>query len=171
MGYKILSTLLPLGHVEKAFMETFDMLVKGEDLTHSPVAEWGRKDMAAGRWWYGCELVEDKEKAIRLRMAEVTELYHSIKQKGYDGSPIAIFFDGDGQVHVYDGFHRLNIMTHLRMKATVNCVIADHDSDPSRRGDFPLAKTMIRRNKGKYLYHPCDDPRLRDFKVWRPDSR
>jgi len=171
MKYQIINTLLPLGHVEKAFKETFDMLVKGQDLSQSPVAEWGRKALAAGSWWYGCESSEDTEKAIRQRMAEVVRLYHSIKQKGYDGSLIAIFFDRDGQVDVYDGFHRLNIMKHLRMRVKVNCVITTHDPDPARRGDFPLAEMMIKLNKGKYLYHPCDDPRLRGFKVWRPDSR
>ncbi len=171
MEYTILSDLLPLGHVEKAFKETFDMLVKGQNLNQSPVAEWGRRAIAAGRWWYGCERVEDTEKAIRLRMMEVVRLYNSIKQRGYDGSPIAIFFDRDGQVGVYDGFHRLNIMKHLRMNVVVNCVITTHDPDPARRGDFPLAKVMISLNKGTNIYHPCDDPRLRAFKVWRPDSR
>jgi len=171
MSYKILSTLLPLGHVEKAFQETFDMLVKRQDLTHSPVAEWGRKAIAAGRWWYNCELAEDTERAIITRMAEVTSLYYNIKRKGYNGSIISIFFNRDGQVGVYDGFHRLNIMKHLKMQVMVNCVITTHDPNPARRGDFPLVNTMIKLNKGKNLYHPCEDPRLKGFKVWRPDSR
>ncbi len=170
MSYKILNTLFTLGHVEKAFKETFDMIEKGQDLTKSPVAEWGRKAIRAGRWWYGCEKAEDKEKAINQRIAEVTELYHSIKTEGYNGSEIAIFFDGDGQVHVYDGFHRLNIMKHLRMRVKVNCEITTRDRDPARKGDFPLAKTMIKLNKGKSLYQPCDDPRLKGFTVWRHDS-
>ncbi len=171
MKYRILNTLLPLGHVEKAFKETFDMLVKGENLTKSPVAEWGRRAMAAGRWWYGCQSAADTENAIRQRMAKVVNLYNSIKQKGYDGSTISIFFDKEGQVCVYDGFHRLNIMKHLRMRVLVNCVITTHDPDPARRDDFPLANTMIKLNKGRNIYHPCDDPRLSGFKVWRPDSR
>ncbi len=170
MSYKILNTLFSLGHVEKAFMETFDMLVKRQNLNDSPVAEWGRRALKAKRWWYGCEKAEDTETAIRLRMAKVTELYHSIKTEGYNGSIISIFFDDDGQVHVYDGFHRLNIMKHLRMRVKVNCEITTRDRDPARKGDFPLAKTMIKLNKGKKLYHPCDDPRLKDFKVWRHDS-
>ncbi len=171
MEYKILNTLLPLGHVEKAFKETFDMLVKGQNLNDSPVAEWGRRALKAKRWWYGCEMIEDKEKGIRLRMLDIVELYNNIKQKGYNGSEIAVFFDKDGQVQVYDGFHRLNIMKHLRMRVTVNCVITTHDPDPARRNDFPLAKVLISLNKGENMYHPCDDPRVRDFKVWRTDSR
>lgn len=172
MEYKILNTLLPLGHVKNAFKETFNMLVKGEDLSQSPVADWGRRAIAAERWWYECERAEDPEKAIRERMLVVTRLYHSIKQRGYNGSKISIFFDGDGQVHVYDGFHRLNIMAHLGMRdILMNCEITTHDPNPTRRGDFPLAETMIRLNKGKNIYHPCRDPRLEGFKVWRPDSR
>ena len=163
--------MLPLGHVEEAFKETFDMIEKGQNLSKSPVADWGRKAMAAGRWWYGCESAEDKEKAINQRMAEIVKLYNSIKQKGYDGTPISIFFNIDGQVCVYDGFHRLNIMKHLRMRVPVNCVITTHDPNPKRRDDFPLVQMMTKLNKGRNLYHPCDDPRLRDFKVWRPDSR
>ena len=164
MGYQILNTLLPLGHVEKAFKETFDLIEKGQNLSKSPVAEWGRRAMAAGRYWYGCESAEDKEKAIRQRMAEIVRLYHNIKENGYNGSTISIHFDKDGHVRTYDGFHRLNIMAHLRVWVKVNCVITP------RKKDFPLAETMMTLNKGKNLYHPCEDPRLKGFKVWRPDS-
>ena len=165
MGYQILNTLLPLGHVEKAFQETFDMIVKGEDLTQSPVAEWGRRAIAADRYWYGCRNSPDQEKAIKRRLADVAKLYDSIEQNGYNGSTISIHFDEDGQVCTYDGFHRLNIMAYLDMKEKVNCVVTP------RKTDFPLAKTLIALNKGKKLYHPCTDPRLKDFRVWRPDSR
>ena len=49
-------------------------------------------------------------------------------------------------------------------------VISLHDPNPARRGDFPLVKTLIKSNKGKHLYQPCDDARLKTFKVWRKDS-
>ena len=163
--YKIMNTLLPLGHVEKMFKETLGMIEKGQDLTHSPIAEWGRTSMAADRWWYGCEVAINKEKAIKERLDKVVKLYHSIKQGGYNGSNISIFFDRDGRVDVYDGFHRLNIMSYLNMQVKVNCVVTP------RKEDFPLAEAMIKLNSGKNLYHPCDDSRLNDFKVWRPDSR
>ncbi|GAH16920.1 unnamed protein product, partial [marine sediment metagenome] len=76
----------------------------------------------------------------------------------------------EGQVHVYDGFHRLAIMQYLKMRTKVNCVISTRDPNPARRGDFPLVKTIIKLNKGKNLYQPCDDPRLKGFRVWRHDS-
>ncbi len=164
MGYQLLNTLLPLGHVEKAFMKTFDMIEKKQDLIKSPVAEWGRRAMAADRYWYGCRKYSDQEGAIRRRLDKVVRLYHSIKENGYNGSNISIYFDEDGCVRTYDGFHRLNIMAYLRMRVKVNCVITP------RGKDFPLAETMMTLNKGKNLYHPCDDPRLKGFKVWRPDS-
>ncbi len=55
MSYKILNTLLPLGQREKMFMATLDLLMKGQDLNKSPLADWGREALKAGRWWYGCE--------------------------------------------------------------------------------------------------------------------
>ena len=170
MSYKILNTLIPLGQREKMFMATLDMLMKGQDLNKSPLAEWGRAALKAGRWWYGCEKAADKEKCIQQRMATFIAVYHSIDEKGYDGSIISIFFDGDGQVHVYDGNHRLVIMKYLKMRVKVNCVISTRDKNPTRRGDFPLVKTIIKLNKGKNLYQPCDDPRLKGFGVWRHDS-
>ena len=35
--------------------------------------------------------------------------------------------------------------------------------------DFPLVETLMRLNKGKYLYQPVDDPRVKDFQVQRKD--
>jgi len=170
MGYKILNTLLPLGQRDKMFTSTLDMLMKGQDLNKSPLAEWGRAALKAKRWWYGCEKVINKEECIKQRITKFIGLYHSIDEKGYSGSIITIFFDGDGQVHVYDGFHRLGIMKYLKMRVKVNCMISTRDPNPARRGDFPLAKTIIKLNKGKNLYQPCDDPRLKGFRVWRHDS-
>lgn len=170
MGYKILNTLIPLEGREQMFKDTLDILTKRQNLNKSPLAEWGRVTLRAGRWWYGCEKAENKEKAIWQRMIKFKNLYHSIKADGYNGSVISIFFDGDGQINLYDGFHRLGIMKHLKMRVMVNCVISTRDKNPARRGDFPLAETMIKLNKGENLYHPCDDPRLREFKVWRHDS-
>ena len=170
MSYKISNTLLSLGQREKMFMDTLDMLMKGENMNKSPIAEWGREALKAGRWWYGCEKASNKEHCIKQRLNKFIDLYHSIDEKGYNGSPLSIFFDGNGQVHLYDGFHRLAIMKYLNMKVKVNCVITTHDPNPARKGDFPLVKTIIKLNKGKNLYQPCDDPRLKDFRVWRNDS-
>lgn len=170
MSYKILNTLLPTDSRDKMFSDTLDMLMKGQDLNKSPLANWGRAALKAGRWWYGCEKAKDREECIKQRITKFIQLYHSINEKGYNGSQISIFFDGEGQVHVYDGNHRLAIMNYLKIKTKVNCVISTRDPNPARRGDFPLFKTIIKLNKGKNLYQPCDDPRLKDFKIWRHDS-
>lgn len=170
MSYKIMNTLLPLGQRDKMFMGTLDALMIGENLNESPLAEWGRAALKAGRWWYGCEKAKNQEECIERRINKFIDLYHSIDENGYVGSPISVFFDDGGQVHVYDGFHRLAIMKYLNMRIKVNCVISTHDANPARRGDFPLVKAMIKLNSGKNLYQPCTDSRLKDFKVWRHDS-
>ena len=170
MSYKILNTLLPIGQTDKMFTDTIDMLMKGQDLNKSSLADWGREALKAGGWWYGCEKAEDKEACIKQRITKFIELYHSINEKGYDGSIISIFFDKNGQIHVYDGYHRLAIMKYLNMRTKVNCVISTRDPNPAMRGDFPLAEAVIEINGGKHLYQPCDDSRLKDFKVWRHES-
>ena len=169
MSYKILNTLLPTDSRDKIFSDTLDMLMKGEDLIKSPLAEWGRETIKYGGWWYGCEKT-NTEKCIQTRMDGFIGLYHSINEKGYNESVISVFFDTEGQIHVYDGFHRLCIMRYLKMKNKVNVKISQHDKNPARRGDFPLVKTIVEINKGKNLYQPCDDPRLTGFRVWRHDS-
>jgi hypothetical protein len=47
MSYKILNILLPLGQRDKMFMATLDMLMKGQNLNKSPLAEWGRVALKA----------------------------------------------------------------------------------------------------------------------------
>ena len=164
-----MNTLLPTDSRDQMFSDTLDMLMKGEDLIKSPLAEWGRGSIRIGRWWYGCEKT-NTEKCIQQRMDRFIDLYHSINEKGYNESIISVFFDKEGQIHVYDGFHRLCIMRYLKMKNKVNVTISQHDKNQARRGDFPLVKTIVEINKGKNLYHPCDDPRLTGFRVWRHDS-
>ena len=170
MSYKILNTLLPIDNRDKMYSDTLDMLMKGQNLSKSPLAEWGRLSLKNGRWWYGCEKAKDKEECIKQRMNTFIKLYHSIHENGYNGSTISIFFDEEGQVHVYDGNHRLAIMKYLNIRPKINCVITTRDPNPARRGDFPLIKTIVALNKGKNLYQPCDDPRLKAFGVWRHDS-
>lgn len=171
---KISSTLL-MDDVTEPFkqriFDTLDMYKRGEDLTHSPVAEWGRKTLAKGNWWYGCIPGPFEEKAIKKRLRKVAALYESLKKYGYAGANLSVFFTKtDGKVHLYDGFHRVVIMEYLGIPAKVNVVITTRDPNPARRGDFPLARTLIKLNSGKNLYQPCRDPRVKDFKVWRKDS-
>ena len=156
---------------KQRIFDTLDMHKQGEDLTYSPVAEWGRETLARGKWWYGCEKAQDKEKAIKQRLLKVVALYESLKKYGYAGANLSVFFTKtDGKVHLYDGFHRVAILEYLGTHAKVNVVITTRDPNPARRGDFPLARTLIKLNSGKFLYQPCRDPRVKDFKVWRKDS-
>lgn len=171
MTYKILNTILPTEQREKVIFATIDMLVAKKDLMNSPLVKWGRKALKAGHWWYGCEKAENKEQAIQERVNKFIELYNSINENGYDGSNISVFFDKYGQVHTYDGFHRLCIMKYLGMKVKVNVVISQRDPNSARRGDYPLVETIKELNSGEYLYQPCDDIRVKHFKLWRKDSQ
>lgn len=170
--YRIRNTFLPTGHLEETLSKTFDMYLRKDDLQDSPLVEWGRRALAEGVWWYDCDKKSPsaQESCIQARQVEVLVLYEKIKKNGYDGSPISVFFDKEGKINTYDGFHRLCIMKYLDMEVDLNIVISYHDKNPERRGDFPLAKTLREMNKGKNLYQPVDDPRLRDFGVWRKDS-
>ncbi|GAG96420.1 unnamed protein product, partial [marine sediment metagenome] len=147
--------------------------LKGEDdLSNCPLVEWGRKTLAENKWWYGCEKqpVNARESCIRARLIKVLKLYEDIKKNGYNNSKISVYFDKEGNINTYDGFHRLCIMKYLDMEVDLNVVISYHDKNPDRRGDFPLTKTLKEIHKGKNLYQPVNDPRLRDFGVWRKDS-
>lgn len=178
MSYQIKNTFLQTGYVEGILFRTLDMYLKGEDLSDSPLVEWGRKTIEKGNWWYGCEKAKDApeyyavgiESCIQARQLKVLALYEDIKKNGYNGSEISVFFDKNGNIKTYDGFNRLCIMKYLDMEVDLNVVISYHDKKPERRGDFPLVKTLREMHKGKNLYQPVDDPRLKDFKVWRSDS-
>ena len=154
--------------------KTLDLYLQGEDLRESPLVQWGHKVVGRGDWWYGCEglVGTELEACILSRQRDVIKLYHSLKEKGYDGSPISIYFEKDtGQVCTYDGFHRLSIMKYLGLEADMNCVVSHHHPDPNQRGDFPLAETLEEINSGKNLYQPLHDPRVEGWNTWRPDSK
>lgn len=169
--YRIKNTFLPTGYLEKIMFDTLDMHRRGEDLTNSPVAAWGRKTLEKKGWWYGCEEAENKEECITQRLQKVVNLYYSIKENGYNGSLISVFFNKKtGRIHTYDGFHRLCILKYLGIVTLLNVVISQHDPNLACRGDFPLVETLIQLNNGKNLYQPVDDERVKDFHVWRKDS-
>jgi len=154
-SYRIHNKFLPVGFI-------YDIVA----ISDSPLIQWGRRTLKQGAWWHGVEKVslEKREEALQRRQRRVIDLYLDIKNNGYNGSTIFIFFDEDGNVKTYDGFHRLSIMKYLGMEVMVNCEIS------SRKTDFPLVKELIDMNSGKNLYQPCDDDRLHAFNVWRSDS-
>lgn len=165
--YRIHNKFLPTGIVEKTLFNTLNMYHRDEDLSNSPLVQWGRRTLQRGAWWYGCEktLPEKWEDCISKRQIRFLELYLNIRNNGYNGSIISIFFDEDGHIQIYDGFHRVSIMKYLGMEEMLNCHIS------KRKSDFPLVETLMELNSGCNLYQPCDDERLKDFKVWRKDSQ
>lgn len=164
--YRIHNKFLPVGFIYPIIVDTINAYHRGADLSNSPLIQWGRRTVEQGGWWHGVEKATPKklEKALQGRQQRVLNLYLDIKNNGYNDSVISIFFDDDGKIQTYDGFHRLSIMKYLGMEVMVNCQIS------KRKSDFPLVKTIMELNSGRNLYQPCDDVRLKDFKVWRKDS-
>jgi len=167
LNFKISSRFLPTGYLEKIIFDTLGMYLKGENLTDSPLVKWGRDTLKQGIWWYHCK----NESDIQRRQKEVIQLYHSIKEKGYNGSVITTYIDDNGRIKTYDGFHRLCIMKFLGITADVNVTIRTWATKQvNREGDFPLEKTLMELNSKKAVYTPVDDPRVEGWTVWRKDS-
>ena len=165
-SYRIHNKFLPTGFVYKIIADTLNAYEAEEDISNSSLIKWGRRTLEQGAWWHGVEKArpERREIVLQKRQQRVLNLYLDIKNNGYSDSIISIFFDDDGNIKTYDGFHRLSIMKYLGMEEMMNCRISE------RKTDFPLVETLMELNSGKNLYQPCDDERLKDFHVWRPDS-
>jgi len=164
--YQIHNKFLPTGFIYRIITDTLNLYEEDEDISDSPLIQWGRRTLEQGAWWHGVEKAssEKREMALQKRQRRVINLYLDIKNNGYNDSVISIFFDDDGNIKTYDGFHRLSIMKYLGMEVMLNCKVS------TRKTDFPLVETLVELNSGKNLYQPCDDKRLKDFHVWRPDS-
>lgn len=161
MYVKIPNTLLDTGYLYPLMRQTLDMYHNGEDLTKSPVAEWGRQTVTAGKWWYGVK-PDNLEAGVAERLKAIVGLYEGIKKYGYIGSDVTIKFNDDGRCVVHDGYHRLCIMRYLNINAKVNCNI---------KHDYPLLETLRELNKGENLYQPTGDPRTHGWRIWRTDSQ
>ena len=168
--YKIRSSLLSVPWFEKLLFETLDMYHRGEDLSDSPITKAGRKLAWKNQWHYTTfdpENPKELEEGLRNREKELIKLYHSIKDNGYNGSIVAAWFDSNGQIHLYDGFHRIAIMRYLGMDPVVNVDTIWWSKD----FDFPLRAVLAKLLRvGKWTYQPVDDERVKDFPVDRPDS-
>lgn len=170
MPYTISSRFLSVPWFERLVAETLDMYLRGEDLADSPLTRVGRVLAWRNRWhWtlFNCTSKETLEKGLREREKTLIELYHSIQEKGYDGSIIAVWFDDDGQIHLYDGYHRLTIMKYLGIEVEVNVETVWWSKD----FDFPLRSVLEKLPRvGQCTYEPVDDERVKDFPTDRQDS-
>jgi len=181
--YQFRRSLISTDYREQIIADTIEGYLAGDGIKDSPLAVWGRMCLDRGDpWWYGCEGKEgeEREAAILARVQAVIDLYHSIKDEGYRGNPISVYFDETGQVRLYDGFHRISILTLLGLDPVLNIRIATHDPAPELRGqgdkgagsrDFPLIDKLNEINSGPNSYHPIDDPRMADIHIWRQDSQ
>jgi len=146
------------------------MYLEGKDLSNSPLTRAGRKLAWRNKWhWtlFNPKTPEELEEGLCERTEALIKLYHSMVESGYNGSIIAAWFDGNGQVHLYDGFHRLAVMKYLGIETKVNVETIWWSKD----FDFPLADTLMELPRvGKCTYQPVEDRRVKGFPVDRQDS-
>lgn len=175
MSYIINSKRLDVDYRKRHILELLDLIHAGLPVEDSHFWSWATRTLESGGWWYGVEKLPQSQwkQGIHDRIKKVTALYEHIKEHGYNGSEISVYFDKEsGQVHTYDGFHRLSIMDYLGIEADLNCKVSyHHPTREDMRGDFPLTKRLQELNKGKHLYQPIEDPRVDGWPLWRPDSQ
>ena len=173
MKYKIKSSLLPAEKsyitgkpIEQPVQEMLVMYDRGEDLTDSSfirMGEWKRHIY--------CYNKGNTIESAYERQQAIIDLYESIKENGYNGSAICVWFDEEGRVHLYDGFHRIAIMNYLGMDELVNVSTDWKGIDSAVGKDFPLEEVLLKEApQGKWTYQPVDDPRLKNWKVDRFDA-
>jgi len=173
MMYKINSRQLevPYGAVdpghEKILASTLAMYDNGEDLSSSPLIK-----TQLNKWHKDCYMLEGDELQAGLlkRQDAFISLYENLKRNGYTGSIILVYFDDEGRIHLYDGYHRLSVMNYLGIEADVNCETQWTGIDGSVGKDFPLAEVLAAEHPyGEWLYQPISDDRVKDWKLARND--
>ena len=173
MIYKISSNQLqvPYGAIdpghENILIATLAMCDKGCDLSDSPLIK-----TQLNKTHKDCYQLEGAglQAGLLKRQDAFISLYESLKKDGYTGSTVLVYFDDEGRVHLYDGYHRLSIMNYLGIKADMNCETQWTGIDGSVGKDFPLAEVLAAEHPyGKWLYQPVDDDRVGDWKLARSD--
>ncbi|MDD5511791.1 MAG: glycosyltransferase, partial [Dehalococcoidales bacterium] len=108
--------------------------------------------------------------SLQDRQLKTIGLYESIKE-GYKDSPILVWFDDDGFIRLYDGYHRLSILKHLNKDIDVTIETEWQGIDGSKGRDFPLVEVLMKEHPyGEWTYQPVEDRRLDGWNVDRQDS-
>lgn len=160
--YKVNIKQLSEPWFEKVMADTLDMYLEKGSLSDSPLTVKSREFAKVGLWHRDCDGVwikdeKNYEECFRHREKATIELYHSIKDNGYNGSSIIVRFDDEGRIHIYDGFHRVAIMKYLGMDVDLNVQAGWEDND----WDFPLVDVLLKTDrKGKQTYQPVLDRRI-----------
>jgi len=164
MQYSILSTLIPIPESHRQpLLETLTLYDKGEDLSNSPLIQF-RINLLHRDYCVNKKSVYDIQDNF-------ISLYENIKQNGYNGSPLWVYFDESGQIRLYDGFHRLAIFLHLGLNIEVTVTTDWKGIDETKGKDFPLEEVLKKEPPlGEALYQPIDDSRVKGWYVDRTDS-
>ena len=177
MKYTLSNKLIQGSWFENVIHSTLDLYEDDKDTSNSPLIEFQRNWKNGGGMHADCGgISEDKyEACIQKRQLSFFALYESIKTTGYNGSEMLCFFNGVGELHVYDGHHRLSIMNYLGIEEDVNIetewvgMNAGRYS-PKESHDFPLKKYLTLPSGRVRVYQPIDDERVSDIRIERPDS-
>ncbi len=184
MKYEIRNTLIPIPHgpvdqtFESIILATLDLYTKGQHISNSPLIA-----SQLNKWHKDCCYQDNTEKWVPYEGDELTKrlllrqdafirMYEDFKANGYDETqaPMLIWFDEDGFIHLYDGYHRLLIMKHLGQEANVVCETEWSGIDGVVGKDFPLIETLMKEHPpGKWLYQPVVDERVKDWRLARND--
>jgi len=168
-NYTINERLIPLPKSHQdPLIATLEMYDRGEDLSNSPLIQSGISALHID----GKDRIGDKNVLIERQSAFIA-LYESIKKDGFKVLPPFFgYFDEGGQVRLYDGFHRLAIIRHLKLNVDVVLSTDWKGVDGTIGKDFPLVEVLEKESPiGKALYQPIDDPRFKDWYIDRPDSQ
>jgi len=173
MQYQIKSSLLSAERnfktqelLEKPIHDALAMYDRREDISNSPFIK-------AGQWKYHTQCYNEGNtiESARKRQQDIIDLYLSIKNNGYNGSKVLVWFDDEGQIHLYDGFHRIAILHYLKIDELVTVETDWKGIDGVVGRDFPLEEILLEEEpRGKWTYQPADDPRLEGWKVDRQDA-
>jgi FkbM family methyltransferase len=159
---RIKRSLIPIHDSHrKALIETLQMYDRGEELSDSPLIK-SRISLLHQDSLGGSTVFDRQEKFIAL--------YESIKESWNDSS-FQCWFDNDGQITLWDGFHRIAILEHLNLNPDLDVRLDWKWIDGSTGNDFPLVDVLKKEPpSGECLYQPIDDPRVKGWYVDRPDS-
>ncbi len=174
MQYKIRNTLIPVPESHRQpLLSTLSMYDRGEDLTDSPLIK-SRVNLTHMSVYKAISNGIPEEEALRQRQSEFIALYEAIKRDGYDnGSVLWCWFDDNGFIHIYDGFHRLPILEHLGLdiEMSVETSWTGGANGQHKGRDFPLAEVLWSEHpKGSWLYQPVHNGKVSGWNVDRRDS-
>jgi len=173
MQYKVRNRLIPVPELHrKPILATLEMYDRSEDLADSPLIQ-SKINLTHMSVYKAMQSGVTEHQALLDRQRDFIAVYEDIKTNGYNNSIIWCWFDDDGNIRIYDGYHRLAILEHLNMNILVPVETEwTGGIDGQHKGkDFPLAEVLCKEPpEGQWLYQPVFDKRVENWEVARVNS-